>query len=368
MRFTGLTAAASGSHNLVETDPYNVLSQLFYDEVLSLPLREIRVVEGYTSRDPGTVTVLDDVSHLETDRFNMWLGSSGSCSVLLRLDHDGDWNATVAGKDADEADRVAGVVRRFFPGVPPVEGMAQVSFWTCGSFGPVATKRRLAAAKWEDVAGNYPSHVRADVVRLMQLRPPMTAGRLALWHGVPGTGKTHAIRALTQAWQDWCDIDYIVDTDEFFGNGHYMASTLLHTDSYDEGTDRWRLIVIEDAGEFVESGAKGQGLARLLNLADGLIGQGLQVMVLLTTNAAIDQLHPAMTRPGRCVSNIGFTGFDPDEAAEWLKARGLPAVTGEDSVTLAELYAVEHELMEAQRRESRQRVSEIVAQVENGAF
>jgi hypothetical protein len=42
----------------------------------------------------------------------------------------------------------------------------------------------------------------------------------------------------------------------------------------------------------------GQGLSRFLNVVDGLIGQGLRVLVLVTTNEPIRTLHPAVARPG----------------------------------------------------------------------
>ena len=40
---------------------------------------------------------------------------------------------------------------------------------------------------------------------------PAAGGRLVLWHGPPGTGKTTAIRALVRAWAEWCRALFIVD-------------------------------------------------------------------------------------------------------------------------------------------------------------
>ena len=42
------------------------------------------------------------------------------------------------------------------------------------------------------------------------------AGRLILWHGMPGTGKTHALRALAWEWRRWCDFHYVTDPEELF--------------------------------------------------------------------------------------------------------------------------------------------------------
>ena len=82
----------------------------------------------------------------------------------------------------------------------------------------------------------------------------------------------------------------------------------------------------------------GQGLSRFLNLVDGLIGQGLRVLVLVTTNEEIRRLHPAVARPGRCAANIEFSPLSGEEAAEWLARHGVDD-RSDGPRTLASLYA-----------------------------
>ena len=48
--------------------------------------------------------------------------------------------------------------------------------------------------------------------------------------------------------------------------------------------------------------------------------QGLRVLVLVTTNEPLRVIHPAVKRPGRCVAQVEFTAFPPDEADAWLRA------------------------------------------------
>jgi SpoVK/Ycf46/Vps4 family AAA+-type ATPase len=101
------------------------------------------------------------------------------------------------------------------------------------------------------------------------------------------------------------------------------------------------VLVLEDTGELLSADAReraGQGLSRFLNVVDGLIGQGLRVLVLVTTNEEIRKLHPAVSRPGRCAANVEFASFDAAEASEWLEAHGLPD-ENRASRTLASLYA-----------------------------
>ncbi|HEY0363764.1 MAG TPA: hypothetical protein VGC83_15910, partial [Solirubrobacteraceae bacterium] len=110
----------------------------------------------------------------------------------------------------------------------------------------------------------------------------------------------------------------------------------------DEGEPAWRLLVLEDAGELMGASARadiGQGLSRILNLTDGLLGQGQRCLLLVTTNEPVGRLHPALRRPGRCWAEVEFARFSAHQAAAWLRRRGAagPAPGGG---TLAELYAL----------------------------
>nr|BFE77672.1 hypothetical protein GCM10020093_002730 [Planobispora longispora] len=99
-------------------------------------------------------------------------------------------------------------------------------------------------------------------------------------------------------------------------------------DSHHDGEDgedgkKWRLLVLEDCDELIRGGAKeaaGQGLSRLLNLTDGLLGQGRDVLVAVTTNEDLARLHPAVVRPGRCLAQVEVGALPYDEAAAWLGA------------------------------------------------
>jgi hypothetical protein len=99
-----------------------------------------------------------------------------------------------------------------------------------------------------------------------------------------------------------------------------MLDVLTWDDEDEDDEDRWRLLILEDAGELIA--VTGQALSRLLNVAHGLLGQGTRTLLLITSNEPVKPLHPAARRPGRCLVDIEFTPALDRRANAWLAARG----------------------------------------------
>jgi len=235
-----------------------------------------------------------------------------------------------------------------------------VRFWSCGAHGASRVSRTIAVPEFGEIAGNYPRAVRERLGRLLSPDfQPGEGGQLILWYGPPGTGKTYALRALGWEWRNWCELHYVIDPEVFFGQrADYMLEVMLH-DEYSVGWEeeneeeeerKWRLLVLEDTGELLAADAKertGQGLSRLLNVVDGIVGQGLRVLVLVTTNEPLQRLHPAVARPGRCAARLEFKPFSAAEAAAWLTEHEAEHGTKTDyegvtDATLANLFARVH--------------------------
>jgi len=252
----------------------------------------------------------------------------------------------IAGRSEADLLEMIREIRLSYPAAPAEpeleDGTIPVSIWNQSRNGARERTRTLNAQEVVDIRNNYSAETLSGVKPLLEPNfRPDSAGKLLLWHGAPGVGKTNMILSLAYAWRDWCTTEMILDPELFFGDADYMTEVVLGQRDSGE-SDQWRLLVIEDAGEMIlaeNQNRTNQALARLLNLTDGLIGQGINLMVLITTNEEFESLNGAVVRAGRCLNNTEFKQLSQDEANAWLKARGAEErVSG--SSTLADLYQI----------------------------
>jgi hypothetical protein len=219
----------------------------------------------------------------------------------------------------------------------PEDETVEIGFWHLTNNGPRRRAMPIEAPHWTDVRANYASDAAGAFDTLMAMSGETPTGKMLLVHGPPGTGKTTALRSLAREWRAWCQLDFVVDPERFFSSTGYLTEVIM---GVDESDNRWRLLLLEDCDELIRPGAKessGQALSRLLNLTDGLLGQGRRVLVAITTNEDLSRLHPAVIRPGRCLAQIAVERLPYAEAVAWL---GRNAGIADRGATLAELVAL----------------------------
>jgi len=271
-------------------------------------------------------------------RHHAQLFAGDGWTLRVRRWNDGSADLAVTAVDAATADRVLdqsveGAIRP----APPKSDAVPVGFWHKPAGHPIRRERLITSQPWREVRGNYAPGAVAALDRLMKLTADGVNGRLLLLYGPPGTGKTTVLRTLAAHWRKWCQVDCVLDPERLFADPGYLVEVAMGTDG---DKRRWRLLLLEDCDELIGGGARyvsGQALSRLLNLTDGMLGQGRDVLVAITTNEDVSRLHPAVVRPGRCLARVELGPLPFAQARNWLgKADGI----GPNGATLAQLYAL----------------------------
>lgn len=133
------------------------------------------------------------------------------------------------------------------------------------------------------------------------LSTPDKSGLIIL-HGLCGTGKTSYIKNLVCSTQE-----------KFVFVPMDIAEKLTSPDFIDFVRDRLTgsVIVLEDCEQllFARNKAKNginTGLAALLNLTDGILGDALNLKFICTFNNDLYSIDPALLRPGRLVARYDF--------------------------------------------------------------
>lgn len=214
----------------------------------------------------------------------------------------------------------------------------------------------LKCPRWGAIRENYPSDVRDNLNELTSLTKPWDSGKLLIFSGPAGTGKTYFIRSLMMAWRKKFDFFIVTDPEKYASDPAYYYAIGAKTNQGAPGTPveesqnpcrekEHSLIILEDSADLILKESRSRHfdkLGKLLNMTDGLLGQGRENVYLITFNEDVEEIDAAFLRPGRCISNIGFTTFNREEAAAWLEKSGKKLEDSSEEKTLAELYAIRY--------------------------
>ena len=292
-----------------------------------------------TGQKGDLVTVIADVEHQDRK----------ALAVFRNANH-----ISMFGADAETPAALAAILMDGMPAPkPPAEPLnaIYVDFSYNTEDGSRSVSRAITAPSWAQIKDNYPAEVRGKLEEFIAGGPENLRGHLGILHGPAGSGKSTFIRAICKEWAGRARVSYIVDTETFFTNPGYLLNTIL-----DERSSSWHIIVCEDAEDFLTRDAKtrnnvGQAISRILNVGDGMLGQGLRVLILFTTNAKRMELDDAITRKGRCFLDVELPKFArSDEAIDWLVAHGKTRqqaereTSGREWLSLAELYDITGEI------------------------
>ena len=165
------------------------------------------------------------------------------------------------------------------------------------------------------------------------------AGGLTIFDGPPGTGKTSLISQMIRRLEKThvfyslpVSQDRVLSAPElvpFWQKQNARHSTHV------------KVIVMEDAERLLwrRNGDNREAVSSLLNIAVSLMGRMLRLHVICSVNARMEDLDPAVLRPGRLMNHRRFVPLSRLAAEQVAAARGLPWQPNEldESYSLAEV-------------------------------
>jgi len=290
-------------------------------------LKEFSLTPLFVRKDPNDKSIVSYVAEIDAPT-----GEYG----VLHLKYYGERNSFWGHVSAKHENDLTLFLEKIFANIEEYEKVPEredgvfLHYTFQGEYGPDTITREISAPNWGEVRENYAPSVQGKLQGIIEAHPRDLPGKVGIIHGPPRTGKTYWLRSLARAWSETAHITYVVDSREFFQDAGYMMRVLLDAR---HGKDIWHVLIFEDAEEYVTAAAKatvGPALSKLLNLGDGLLGQGLNILFLFTTNVTVDKLHEALTGPGRCFDVIEVPLLTQDQANRWLRDHGSKVLVSGD--------------------------------------
>ena len=154
---------------------------------------------------------------------------------------------------------------------------------------------------------------------------------IVLLHGKHGTGKTSYLRYLLSILDK--NIIYVSpDMSNRISDPSFLSFLMQHKNS---------ILIIEDAENVIRTREAGenQAVANLLNVTDGILGDGLNFKVICTFNTGFENIDPALRRKGRMIAQYEFTDLSEEKTQNLVKSLyGENSAPEAKTMSLAEIF------------------------------
>lgn len=188
----------------------------------------------------------------------------------------------------------------------------------------------------------YPAHVRQQIREVAAwAENPNPFGRIAIFAGPPGTGKSFAVRALITETEH---VEWVIVPPHLVSRlaGPDMVQVLI-----DQRSEEGPLgLIVEDADTLLRERAAGNDenvISQVLNLGEGIPGDIADLRIVMTTNVARLQIDKALLRKGRLFKFVQFDKLEPEHAAALYKDLTGKEHTFRDPVALSDVYGLANE-------------------------
>jgi hypothetical protein len=208
---------------------------------------------------------------------------------------------------------------------------------------------------------NYSEEAKTGIAEIVKdLKSPVPTGKLMIIEGEPGTGKTFLIKSLISEISNAFFVIIPPAMVAKIGDPSIIPVLLrLKSNDYDYMSDEEMIqaekneqttqanpivMIVEDGDEcLVKRGMDNMGsISSILNLTSGILGDLLDIRIIVTTNAKQDDIDPAIYRDGRLSCHLNIGRLSPDEATvvyrRLMKDDTIEYMSDNKPVLLASVY------------------------------
>lgn len=178
---------------------------------------------------------------------------------------------------------------------------------------------------------------------LEQLRTKKPNGRLNIFFGPPGTGKTHFIKSLLGHVESSIFVYIPPHLVPQISNPAFITAVIEYRNNY---PNKKIIFVLEDADQVLATRMSDNicDINGLLNLTDGFLASSFDIRIIATTNSKAEDIDSAIIRPGRLCTKLNFGPLNKEQSevcfANLTEGKSLQEVSNKNQHTLAEIYAL----------------------------